>query len=76
MTPEVIKYFRQLMGISQSELAERVNISSSMISRYECNLVEINPETELKILQVFSDAGISSQDFIQVQMIFNKMKRR
>ena len=74
MTPEVMKYVRQLIGMNQNELAERVNISTSSISRYEGNLVQIKPETELKILQVFADAGISTLDYIQIQMIFNKMK--
>lgn len=69
-----MKYVRQLIGMNQNELAERVNISTSSISRYEGNLVQIKPETELKILQVFADAGISTLDYIQIQMIFNKMK--
>lgn len=74
MAPEVLKYIRQLLGLNQSELAKKVGVSTPSICRYETNLIKMNASTELKILQVFSDAGISTQDVIQIQAIFNRRK--
>jgi transcriptional regulator with XRE-family HTH domain len=70
MNIETLKYCRQLAGYTQKELAEKVGITDSYISKIEAEKVPLPSEIEIKILQVLSDAGISRQDFILIQGIF------
>ncbi len=49
-----IAYFRKLNGISQQELANRINISESAISKIENG--NYNKKISLELLQVIADA--------------------
>ena len=48
-----IAYFRKLNGISQQELAQKINISESAISKIENG--NYNKNISLKLLQIIAD---------------------
>jgi transcriptional regulator with XRE-family HTH domain len=74
MRPIILKYVRLLSGLTQKELAEKVNISHSMISRIEDGTVPIQPETQFKMLQAFSDQGIDTRILIEIDQLINNVK--
>ena len=51
---DMIKNYRQIMGLSQRELAARLNLSPSTISMYEVGNREPDFETEEKIADFFN----------------------
>ena len=51
---DMLKYYRQSMGLSQRELASRLKLSPSTISMYEVGNREPDFETEEKIADFFN----------------------
>jgi len=51
---DMLKYFRTREGLSQSELAEKLGVSTSRISMYEVGKREPDFETEEKIADFFN----------------------
>jgi len=51
---DMLKYFRMREGLSQSELARKLNVSASRISMYEAGNREPDFETEEKIADFFN----------------------
>lgn len=51
---DMLKYFRSLKGLSQSELAKELGVSTSAISMYEVGKREPDFETEEKIADYFN----------------------
>ena len=51
---DMLKYFRMRENLSQSELAERIGVSTSTISMYEVGKREPDFETEEKIADFFN----------------------
>lgn len=51
---DMLKYFRMREGLSQSELAEKLGVSTSRISMYEVGKREPDFETEEKIADFFN----------------------
>ena len=49
--PESIKAMRSEAGMSQALLAERIGLSSSVVSRYETGTRRIGMDTYMKIVQ-------------------------
>lgn len=75
MNKELIKHLRSIAGnLSQRDLAEKVGCDQSLISRIESGVTPLQPQMQFKILQVFSDNGISTQDVILLQGIFQSRK--
>lgn len=56
-----LKNLRELANMSQKDLADKINVSTVMISQYENNKKMPSRETIKKIAEVF---GISSSDLI------------
>ena len=54
-TGENLKELRKLFGITQTELANWLGVSQSMIVQYEKNIRNPKQETIRKILQVYTD---------------------
>lgn len=51
---DMLKYFRMRANLSQSELAEKIGVSTSTISMYEVGKREPDFETEEKIADFFN----------------------
>lgn len=47
---ERIKYKRELLGISQTELAKRVNISKQTLYKYENNIITNIPSDKIELI--------------------------
>lgn len=69
MNKELLKSIRLLTGYSQIQLAEKVGISHSTISRVEAGLIKLKPKTEREILNVFNEIGISEQEITSLLLI-------
>lgn len=74
MNYEILRHCRCLVNLTQKELAEKVGVNHSLISKYETGALPVNKQIEARILQVYSDEGLSVRDVLQIQMIFNKYK--
>lgn len=71
----LIKYCRLLAGYSQTELAEKLGVHQSLISKIEAGNVPATNETEVKLMNVFSEAGIDIQAIYNINtMIKNHNK--
>lgn len=62
MNPELLKQIRQLAGLSQKELAEKVSIHYSVISKIEAGSIQMKPALRQKIKSVLRSAGITEKD--------------
>jgi transcriptional regulator with XRE-family HTH domain len=49
--------FRKSSKLTQKQVAQKVGVSISMISRYEHNQRNLTPENEQKLLQIMKEAG-------------------
>ncbi|MFX1295048.1 MAG: CBS domain-containing protein [Promethearchaeota archaeon] len=54
-TPEDLKRYRKMIGLTQQELAERASVSQSLIARIETGTVDPRISTVRKILRVISN---------------------
>ena len=54
LTPDAVKKYRREKHISQTELAKRVGVASSTISRFESSESNLSDETEAKVLEYIS----------------------
>ncbi|WP_368298540.1 helix-turn-helix domain-containing protein [Cytobacillus firmus] len=76
MNNELIKYLRGLSNLSQKELAERIGVHQSLISKLENGTAEVTQRTQDKLLQVFNDAGITPQDILLLGQVFQNRKMK
>ncbi|MEH6949632.1 helix-turn-helix transcriptional regulator [Bacillus sp. JJ634] len=75
LNKRLIKYCRFLSGYTQKELASKAGVHDSLISKAEAGVLKLQPHTEQKLIEVFSDAGIDIQLVKQVdEMIMNDKK--
>lgn len=72
------KHLRQIANLTQKDLADRLGVHDSLISKIESGTTAIQKPLELKMMQVFSDEGISVENMILLSGIFQarKDKRR
>ncbi|MGG1630070.1 helix-turn-helix domain-containing protein [Rossellomorea sp. NRS-1567] len=72
-----IKLLRYFAGqLTQEELAERVGITQSTLSKYEAGVLKVSPEAERIIRQTFIDAGLDESEQIFLLEVMNKQKRK
>jgi DNA-binding XRE family transcriptional regulator len=74
MDKGLIKHLRFISDMNQSQLAERVGVHQTLISKAEAGLIELKPKTETKLLQVFNDEGITPQDIALLSSVFESKK--
>jgi transcriptional regulator with XRE-family HTH domain len=76
MNKELIKHLRFITNLNQTELAERVGVHQTLISKVEAGAIELQPKTEDKLLQVFNDEGITPQDIALLSSVFESKKMK
>ncbi len=70
----MIKNLRNLVGWSQTDLAEKLDVHQTLVSKLEAGLVELRTETEERLYKVFDDAGIGFDDVMLLQSVFSASK--
>lgn len=73
---ELIKHLRSITNLSQIELAERVGVHQSLISKIENGSTPLQPEMEQKILSVFGSKGIGGQEVALLHSMFDSRKMK
>lgn len=76
MNHELIKHLRMLSGLSQNDLAEKLGVHQTLISKIEAGERLIQIETERKLLEVFAEAGISEADIYLLKGLFESRKMK
>jgi transcriptional regulator with XRE-family HTH domain len=76
MNRDLIKHLRFISNMNQTELAERVGVHQTLISKVEAGLIEMQPQTEAKLMQVFNDEGITPQDIALLSSVFESKKMK
>lgn len=71
---ELIKHIRSITNLSQMELAERVGVHQSLISKVENGSTPLQPEMEQKILNVFGLEAIGGQEIALLNSVFVSRK--
>jgi transcriptional regulator with XRE-family HTH domain len=75
MNHELIRHLRMLSGLSQNELAEKLEVHQTLVSKIEAGERIIQPQTERKLHAIFSEqAGVSEADIKLLQGIFQSRK--
>jgi transcriptional regulator with XRE-family HTH domain len=74
MNHELIKHLRMLSGLSQNELAEKLDVHQTLVSKIEAGERIIQPQTEEKLRQVFNEAGVSDADISLLKGLFESRK--
>ncbi|KOS67119.1 hypothetical protein AEA09_14800 [Lysinibacillus contaminans] len=67
---ELIKHLRSIANLSQDELAKRLGVHQTLVSKIEAGLVELQPRTEQKLMNVFKAEGITPKDIALLQSVF------
>jgi transcriptional regulator with XRE-family HTH domain len=72
---ELIKHLRILSGLSQADLAEKLDVHQTLVSLFERGERIIQPQTEEKLHAIFREqAGVSEADIKLLQGIFQSRK--
>ena len=78
-----LKYLRQQKGISQQELADRLKLDRSTISRWESDEMDITVGNAIQIADFFNipierftscDLSIDNKTFDELELLFSKNK--
>ncbi|WP_226619765.1 helix-turn-helix domain-containing protein [Cytobacillus firmus] len=76
MNKDLIKHLRSITNLSQTELADRVGVHQTIISRVESGTIPLHPKTEQALLRVFGEEGIGGQDIVLLHSIFESRKMK
>ena len=57
MYGERLRELRKAEGLTQKQLAEKLNISQKSLSKYECERLDMNTEIIIKICKLFQVAA-------------------
>ncbi|MDF2039862.1 helix-turn-helix transcriptional regulator [Cytobacillus oceanisediminis] len=76
MNNELLKHCRQLANLTQKELANRMGVHDSLISKLENGSAEVTTRTQDKLLQVFNDSGVTPNDIALLGQVFQNRKMK
>jgi transcriptional regulator with XRE-family HTH domain len=71
---DVLKLVRKLAGMTQKELAQKIGVHDSFISKLETGNKKLIPATERKIKEAFYDAGITEIDIALLIAVIHSRK--
>jgi transcriptional regulator with XRE-family HTH domain len=71
---DVLKLVRKLAGMTQKELAQKIGVHDSFISKLETGTKKLIPATERKIKEAFHDAGITESDIALLIAVIHSRK--
>lgn len=69
MNREFMKQARQIIGLTQSELAKKVGVHRSYINKLENGAIPITVEIEMQILHVLTIHGIGDKELAMITEI-------
>jgi len=72
MDPQLIKHIRVLIGLSQFELAERLGLSQTTITRIETGVLVPSMQLIEKIEKVFQAEGVTQYDILLLQILLQQ----
>ena len=58
MKPIIFKFSRLHVGLTQKQLAEKLDVSESLISKIEAGTKSLSAKTELKLIDVLLEYGV------------------
>lgn len=58
-TGDKIKFHRKQLGLTQTELGEKLNVKKNAVSKWECGRVDDIPTSKVKLLAELFDIPIS-----------------
>lgn len=71
----LLKYCRIFCELSQTELAERIGVTQSLVSKIESGVLPMQPDIERRLLKVFSEMGMDADNILQVKQMINEMQK-
>lgn len=71
-----MKHIRQIIGMNQTELAEKIEVTQGTIAKLESGNLVMQPNTERQIQAVFADAGIRESDIALLSSVLQSSKLR
>ncbi len=69
-----IKYMRKKKGLSQTDMANKINVKQNTLSRYETGFTDINFETIEKIAEIcgYKILFVSDNDEFEIKELIRK----
>lgn len=74
MNHEFIRNVRLITNLTQKQLAEKVGVHDSLISKIENGSTPLQPELKNKILSVFGAKGVGGQEIALLNTVFESRK--
>jgi transcriptional regulator with XRE-family HTH domain len=76
MNKELIKHLRFITNLNQAQLAARVGVHQTLISKAEAGLIELQSAIQDKLMKVFNDEGITPNDISLLSAVFESKKMK
>lgn len=75
MQPLLLKYCRTFLGLTQKDLSELIGVHDSLISKIEAGAIPMQPDTERKLLEVFSEMGMDADSILRVKQMIEDIQK-
>ena len=75
LTGEMVRLFRNCLGLKQSELAKEIKVNQSLLSRIEIGERQISPELSKQLRTFFHLQGISDSDLLMISSTLKQARK-
>ena len=75
LKPIVFKFSRLHVGITQKQLAEKLDVSESLISKIEAGTKSLTAKTEIKFMDVLLEYGVDVELIYVINESINPVKK-